>query len=39
MVAWVLADEVARKFGGDTLDDLKVAVDSYRNRVKRRFSR
>lgn len=33
MVAFVLADEVIRKFGGDTLDDLRAAVAHYRTRV------
>ena len=33
MVAYVLADEVIRKFGGDTIGDLVAAVDSYRARL------
>ena len=33
MVAIVLAQEVQRKFGGDTIDDLIAAVDAYRKRL------
>lgn len=33
MVAYVLADEVMRKFGGDTVGDLVNAVDAYRARL------
>lgn len=33
MVAFVLADEFTRKFGGDTVDDLTSAVARYRERV------
>ena len=33
MVAVVLAQEVQRKFGGDTVDDLVAAVDLYRTRL------
>ncbi|OFW66868.1 MAG: chorismate synthase [Actinobacteria bacterium RBG_16_68_21] len=33
MVAFVLADELARKFGGDTVDDFTQAVVAYRRRV------
>ena len=33
MVAYVLAREVLRKFGGDTVSDLVGAVDAYRNRL------
>jgi chorismate synthase len=33
MTAFVLADEVARKFGGDTVSDLAGAVDAYRRRL------
>lgn len=33
MVAFVLADEMVRKFGGDTVDDLVAAVDHYRARI------
>jgi len=36
MVALVLADEYARKFGGDTVEDLRAALDHYRTRVARR---
>lgn len=39
MVGWVLADEVTRKFGGDTIDDLERSVASYRSRVRDRLSR
>ena len=35
MVAVVLAQEVQRKFGGDTVDDLVAAVDLYRKRLTR----
>lgn len=35
MVAIVLAQEVQRKFGGDTVDDLQAAVDHYRKRLTR----
>jgi chorismate synthase len=33
MVAYVLAAEALRKFGGDTVADLAGAVDAYRNRL------
>jgi len=33
MVAFVLADEVQRKFGGDTVNDLREAVEAYRRRL------
>lgn len=33
MVAFVLADEMLRKFGGDTVGDFTAAVDAYRHRV------
>jgi chorismate synthase len=36
MMALVLAPEVQRKFGGDTVEELKAAVDSYRARVDAR---
>ncbi len=35
MVCWVLADEVLRKFGGDTVGDLSAAVEHYRRRLER----
>jgi chorismate synthase len=35
VVALVLADAVVEKFGGDHLDDLKAALDSYLERVGR----
>ena len=35
MVAIVLAQEVQRKFGGDTVDDLVATVDHYRKRLAR----
>ncbi|RPI24851.1 MAG: chorismate synthase, partial [Actinobacteria bacterium] len=35
MVAFVLAAEMQRKFGGDTVADFVAAVDSYRRRVAR----
>lgn len=36
MVAWVVASEFSRKFGGDTTDELKRVVDSYRKSVAAR---
>ena len=33
MVAWVVAAEMTRMFGGDTVDDFVGAVDSYRRRL------
>lgn len=33
MVAFVLADEMTRTFGGDTVTDLKASVDRYRARI------
>jgi chorismate synthase len=33
MVAYVLAGEVLRKFGGDTVEDLVAAVEAYRTRL------
>jgi chorismate synthase len=33
MVAFVLADEVTRTFGGDTVDDMIAAVKRYRDRI------
>ncbi|HEY5889716.1 MAG TPA: chorismate synthase [Acidimicrobiia bacterium] len=39
MVSWVIANEVTRKFGGDTMDDLQRNVDSYRGRVRARLTR
>ncbi len=39
MVTWVIANEVTRKFGGDTLQDLERSVASYRSRVEARLSR
>jgi chorismate synthase len=35
MVAIVLAQEVQRKFGGDTVADLVGAVEAYRGRLSR----
>ena len=35
MVAWVLAAEMTRMFGGDTLSDFAGAVESYRRRLAR----
>lgn len=34
MVAYVVAAEMLRKFGGDTVDDFVAAVDAYRKRVE-----
>jgi chorismate synthase len=36
MVAFVLAGEYIRKFGGDTVDDLMASLDHYRERVAAR---
>jgi chorismate synthase len=33
MVAFVLADAYRRKFGGDHIDDVRVALDAYRERI------
>lgn len=33
MVAYVLADEAMRKFGGDTIDEVVAAADRYRARL------
>ena len=33
MVAYVLADELQRMFGGDTVDDFMRAFESYRTRL------
>jgi chorismate synthase len=35
MVAWVLADEMVRMFGGDTVGDFRGAVEAYRRRLAR----
>lgn len=39
VVALVLADALLEMFGGDTLDDLKAALDRYRQRISRRAGR
>jgi len=39
MVAFVLADEFTRKFGGDTVADFRGAVDAYQARVAERTGR
>lgn len=39
MVAWVVACEVLRKFGGDTIDEVKSAASNYRARVAHRLER
>ena len=39
MVAWVLASELQRKFGGDTVDELARAVASFSRSVEDRFTR
>lgn len=36
MVAWVLAEAVLEKFGGDAMEDLVQAVEAYRLRLARR---
>jgi len=33
MVAFVLADAYRRKFGGDHIDDVRLAVRAYRERI------
>jgi chorismate synthase len=33
MVAFVLADAYRRKFGGDHIDDVRAALDAYRERI------
>jgi len=33
MVAFVLADAYRRKFGGDHIDDVRAAVDAYKQRI------
>jgi len=33
MVAWVLADECLRMLGGDTMDDVRARMTSYRTRI------
>jgi chorismate synthase len=33
MAAFVLADAYRRKFGGDHIDDVRAAVDAYRERI------
>ena len=38
MVGFVLASEFSRKFGGDTVDDLTRALDSYRARIAQRIA-
>lgn len=38
MVAYILATELTRKFGGDTLDELTSSVEVHRDRVERRLS-
>jgi chorismate synthase len=35
MVAITVAQEVQRKFGGDTMGDLQLAVAAYRERLAR----
>jgi chorismate synthase len=37
MVAWVIACEVMKKFGGDTIGELIESVRGYRERVSRRL--
>jgi chorismate synthase len=36
MVAWVLADALLEKFGGDSLGDLLANMETYRTRIARR---
>jgi chorismate synthase len=35
VVAWVLAEAVLEKFGGDTLGDLQGSIEAYRQRIHR----
>jgi chorismate synthase len=37
MVAFVLASELMRKFGGDSIDDFSVAVEHYKKRIDSRI--
>ncbi|HEX6220557.1 MAG TPA: chorismate synthase [Acidimicrobiia bacterium] len=37
MAAFVLASEMTRKFGGDTVDELAGSVGAYRDRIERRL--
>lgn len=37
MMAWVLAEAVVEKFGGDTLEDLLAAAQAYRKRLAERW--
>jgi chorismate synthase len=39
MVAYVLADAVLEKFGGDTIDELCTAWRAFQERTTARFSR
>jgi chorismate synthase len=39
MLAWVLASELQRKFGGDTVHELTRAVDSFSESLGHRFGR
>lgn len=39
MMAWVLANEVTRKYGGDTVDDLKAAHQMYVERIGKRLGK
>lgn len=39
MVAFVLATELSRKFGGDTVDDLVSSLQAYQGRVQSRTNR
>lgn len=39
MVAYVIADEISRKFGGDTVDDILESLDRYRSRIADRIGR
>ena len=34
VVAWVLADALLEKFGGDSLGDLKAALEAYGARIR-----
>jgi chorismate synthase len=38
MVALTIAPEMQRKFGGDTIEEFREAVDRYRRRVAERVT-
>jgi chorismate synthase len=38
MVCWILADVLLEKFGGDTLDEMQAAWQTYKHRISRPLS-